>query len=88
MYSKLTSLIEDEDDTHLISMYSQSGDLSGGCASAGPHYNPFGKTHGAPSAPNRHVGDLGNIQADELGEANFVLTDGLLSLNGPTSIIG
>ncbi|KAF4617466.1 hypothetical protein D9613_006097 [Agrocybe pediades] len=66
----------------------QSGDLSGGCISAGPHYNPFGKTHGAPSAANRHVGDLGNVDADERGEADFVLTDSLLSLNGPTSIVG
>ena len=24
------------------------GDLSDGCMTAGPHYNPFGKTHGAP----------------------------------------
>jgi Cu-Zn family superoxide dismutase len=40
----------------------QYGDLSQGCASAGGHFNPFGKTHGAPSSSTRHVGDLGNIE--------------------------
>ncbi|KAF8890014.1 superoxide dismutase, partial [Gymnopilus junonius] len=66
----------------------QSGDLSDGCLSAGPHFNPFAKTHGAPTASSRHVGDLGNIKTDESGVANFELSDDLLSLNGPNSIIG
>jgi len=66
----------------------QSGDLSNGCVSAGAHFNPFGKTHGAPNASVRHVGDLGNIETDDLGEANIEIVDHLISLNGPTSIVG
>ncbi|KAF8158101.1 superoxide dismutase [Crassisporium funariophilum] len=66
----------------------QSGDLSGGCLSAGPHFNPFGKTHGAPADSNRHIGDLGNVETDDAGTANFVISDKLISLNGPTSIVG
>jgi len=66
----------------------QFGDLSDGCVSAGPHFNPFGKTHGAPTSSSRHVGDLGNIKTDEDGVANFEISDHLISLNGPNSIIG
>lgn len=64
------------------------GDLSMGCSSTGPHYNPRNKTHGAPSDRKRHVGDLGNIQADHNGSAVFNMTDRLLDLNGKHSIIG
>ncbi|KAF8158100.1 superoxide dismutase [Crassisporium funariophilum] len=66
----------------------QYGDLSGGCASAGPHFNPFNSTHGAPTAEIRHVGDLGNIETDDSGVANFVFTDSVISLNGQKSIVG
>lgn len=67
---------------------SQLGDLSAGCVSASSHFNPFGKTHGAPTDTERHVGDLGNIQSNSTGYAVFSFEDKLLSLNGPLSIIG
>lgn len=37
--------------------------------SAGGHYNPDNKKHGAPGSDEHHVGDLGNIEADENGVA-------------------
>jgi superoxide dismutase, Cu-Zn family len=55
---------------------------------AGAHFNPLGKTHGAPGDEERHVGDLGNISATEEGIAKFDFTDRLLKLNGPHSIVG
>ncbi|XP_049267983.1 superoxide dismutase [Cu-Zn] isoform X2 [Rhipicephalus sanguineus] len=64
------------------------GDLSDGCLSTGPHFNPYGMNHGAPTADVRHVGDLGNIIADENGSAVFNMSDHLLKLNGNNSIIG
>ncbi|KAI0246719.1 superoxide dismutase [Lactifluus subvellereus] len=44
--------------------------------SVGPHFNPFNKNHGAPTAIERHMGAI------------FILTDSVISLNGPLSIIG
>jgi len=66
------------------------GDLSKGCMSAGGHFNPIGAPHGGPNDDfeNRHVGDLGNIIADENGKVDITLEDSLLSLRGEMSIIG
>lgn len=64
------------------------GDLSDGCTSAGGHFNPYNKTHGGPEDEERHVGDLGNITADKEGKATYELTDKLIKLSGPNSIIG
>lgn len=69
---------------------SASGDLSNGCLSAGPHFNPFEVTHGSPddSRQSRHVGDLGNIKTDSKGVATLTFEDNLISLNGALSIVG
>ncbi|SCN66880.1 probable superoxide dismutase [Fusarium fujikuroi] len=64
------------------------GDNTNGCTSAGPHFNPHNKTHGAPSDETRHVGDLGNLETDGQGNAKGSVTDSLVKLIGPHSIIG
>uniref|UniRef100_UPI001AD9514F Superoxide dismutase [Cu-Zn] n=1 Tax=Chaetomium thermophilum (strain DSM 1495 / CBS 144.50 / IMI 039719) TaxID=759272 RepID=UPI001AD9514F len=64
------------------------GDNTNGCTSAGPHFNPHGKTHGAPTDENRHVGDLGNIETDANGNSKGTMTDHLVKLIGPESVIG
>ncbi|EKM79486.1 hypothetical protein AGABI1DRAFT_74557 [Agaricus bisporus var. burnettii JB137-S8] len=66
----------------------QWGDLTKGCTSAGPHFNPFDQTHGAPSDKVRHVGDLGNLLSNGKGEVSLNQQDSVLSLNGANSIIG
>ena len=71
-----------------LSIVHEFGDNTNGCTSAGAHYNPLNKTHGAPSDEERHVGDLGNIEANDKGVANVVIEDSLISLTGEKSIVG
>lgn len=67
----------------------EKGDCSAPDAtSAGGHYNPTGVPHGAPDAPQHHVGDLGNILADDTGRAHLDREFNFLQLHGPHSIIG
>ncbi|KAJ5689195.1 RNA-induced silencing complex nuclease component Tudor-SN [Penicillium macrosclerotiorum] len=66
----------------------QFGDNTNGCTSAGPHFNPFGKTHGAPEDSERHVGDLGNFTTDAEGNAVGSKSDPLVKLIGAESVLG
>nr|MBD3621032.1 superoxide dismutase family protein [Sunxiuqinia sp.] len=67
----------------------QYGDCSSlDATSAGGHFNPDEKQHGAPAAEMRHVGDLGNLEADQNGRATYEQVDSSISLNGDHSIIG
>ncbi len=56
---------------------------------AGDHFNPLSSPHGAPdsTATHRHAGDLGNVEP-EAGRAIGTRVDSLLSLDGPTSVLG
>ena len=65
------------------------GDLSDGCESMCEHFNPYGKDHGGPDSRVRHVGDLGNLQADQNGCARYSFVDSHIKLRGTKSnIIG
>lgn len=56
--------------------------------SAGGHFNPAKKDHGAPGAMPRHVGDLGNVEADSSGTAAIDMTDPHLTFDGAACILG
>lgn len=64
------------------------GDNTNGCISAGPHFNPDNKDHGAPADSDRHVGDLGNIEAGADGVAKINIKDSVISLQGRNNVIG
>ena len=64
------------------------GDTTNGCMSTGPHFNPFGKDHGAPTDENRHAGDLGNITVNDDGSCEVDITDKQIPLEGANNIIG
>ncbi|CAG7833662.1 unnamed protein product [Allacma fusca] len=66
----------------------QSGNTAEGCKSAGGHFNPFTQPHGAPGDDKRHIGDLGNIEANSEGTTEIKITDSKISLAGTTTIIG
>ncbi|MDI1492227.1 MAG: Superoxide dismutase [Cu-Zn] [Ramalina farinacea] len=66
----------------------QFGDNTNGCTSAGPHFNPFSKEHGAPTDDVRHVGDLGNFKTDGQGNSQGSISDKLVKLIGPESVVG
>lgn len=70
----------------------ENGDCSGpGAITAGAHFSPEGDPHGSPREPDarHHAGDLGNITADDDGNADFEFVDTELKLgSGSNSVIG
>lgn len=67
----------------------EHGDCSAPDASkAGAHFNPRNTRHGGPDSSERHVGDLGNVEADSKGHAHYERVDALISLKGSETIVG
>lgn len=59
----------------------ETGDLTDGCDSLGPHYNPCNKTHGFPETNNSHLGDLPELYADEWGKIETTIISNKIKLN-------
>ncbi len=67
----------------------EKGDCSAPDAmSAGGHFNPAGKHHGAPDAADRHAGDMGNFDVDAYNNGRINYVDKTMTLSGPNTIIG
>jgi len=57
--------------------------------SAGGHFNPTGKPHGDPNAPDHHAGDMPMLQADASGNATLSAELGPMMIgSGVTDIVG
>ncbi|UXI22080.1 low density lipoprotein receptor adapter protein 1-B-like [Sarcoptes scabiei] len=65
----------------------EGSDMTYDCQSVGGHYNPFNMTHGGPNDRIKHLGDLGNIFSNHLGEVEMDLEFYDLNLFGPFSIL-
>jgi Cu-Zn family superoxide dismutase len=87
--TEITGIIKglNPNQKHAIHIH-ETGDLTEGCTSCCAHYNPYGKKHGSPNASERHIGDLGNLEANEEGIAEFKIKDKLVKLSGIYSVIG
>jgi superoxide dismutase, Cu-Zn family len=57
-------------------------------SSAGGHFNPTNQEHGGPDSKVRHEGDLGNLNANAQGVADYKRKDKIVQLSGDDSIIG
>ncbi|HQY21880.1 MAG TPA: superoxide dismutase family protein [Ignavibacteria bacterium] len=67
----------------------EKGDCSAPDAtSAGGHFNPRSMQHSGHQTTERHTGDMGNITADESGNAHLEISDSIMSFDGEESIIG
>ncbi|XP_059061721.1 uncharacterized protein LOC131854613 [Achroia grisella] len=66
----------------------QVGSVKENCQDIGPHFIAFYGRHGGPRDHVRHVGDLGNIKAEDGATVNVKIVDHLISLAGPRSIVG
>jgi len=68
----------------------EKGDCSSGDGmSAGGHFNPLGKAHGAHGTAEHHAGDLISLQADAHGVAKLRYTTRSISVGGGvTDIVG
>jgi len=66
----------------------RSGDISEGPKSLCAHYNPYKKQHGGLNDPNAHMGDLGNIYANEFSQAETEFVAEYVRLRGEHSVFG
>jgi Cu-Zn family superoxide dismutase len=58
-------------------------------SSAGGHFNPDSKNHGAPNVDPHHAGDFGNMTVAANGTGKLRLTvKGLTVAPGPNSVVG
>ena len=68
----------------------EAGDCSSGDGmSAKGHFNPNAKPHGHHGTPERHAGDMPNLQSDAAGNAGLEADLDVIAISaGPTSIVG
>ena len=84
VHAEISGLTPGEHGFHIheYGVWSEDGMASGG------HYNPTDHPHAGLHEKERHVGDLGNITADDKGNAELTINDAGFLFHGPTSIIG
>ncbi|SMO66568.1 superoxide dismutase family protein [Fodinibius sediminis] len=76
--AEVTGLAEGKHGFHIH----QYGDCTAADGtSAGGHFNPASNDHAGPTAESRHMGDMGNIEADADGNATIDYVDSTIDIN-------
>jgi Cu-Zn family superoxide dismutase len=66
----------------------EHGDCSANGTKVGGHFNPDGKLHGRYDRPDRHVGDLPNLEANGEGTAMLMIQATAFTVEpGPRSVV-
>jgi len=74
---------------HGVHLHDKGDCSAADASSAGGHFNPDSKTHGAPTVDPHHAGDFGNITADAKGSGKLkIMIKGLTVAPGPNSVVG
>lgn len=77
------------DTEHGFHMHDKGDCSSGDGMSAGGHFNPDGKAHGAFDQVEHHAGDLPSLKADATGTARFSFESTTLSVGaGRADVLG
>ena len=84
VHGEVTGLTPGEHGFHVheFGVWNEDGTAAGG------HFNPHKSEHSSHDSAKRHVGDLGNIKADDSGKAVIDIEDDQLSFEGVNSILG
>jgi Cu-Zn family superoxide dismutase len=74
---------------HGVQVHENPDCKSSDASSAGKHFAPGGGVHAGPTDPNRHAGDLGNLEAGADGSGTLTLTTDKLTVSaGERSVVG
>lgn len=74
--------------SHGVHVHKYSPGEGGNLDNIGPIFNPGNKPHGCLDTNERHVGDMGNVAADDKGTGGIDYFNTLIQLGGEWSIIG
>lgn len=79
-----------EPGAHGLHIHAKGDCSAPDASSAGDHFSPNEDPHGSPRdlPGEHHVGDLGNIVADDDGTADVMAEDDEIRLDGPDSVVG
>lgn len=86
----MISIAGASEGSHAVHFHAVGDCSATDATSAKDHYNPAQSPHGLPTATERHLGDMGNIEiaADGTGTLEITLPNATLTPNEPNTLRG